>query len=55
MCVSKEPKYQFDDIQEFKKKIKILCRKIIQIKPELESWVKKNFIDSWKDYTENDE
>lgn len=52
MCVSKEPKYQFEDIQEFKNKIKILSKKVIQLKPELKDWVKKNFVDSWYDSEE---
>ena len=34
---------------ELKTKIKILCRKVVQLKPELEEWVKKNFINSWED------
>ena len=55
MCYSKEPKNNFEDITLLKEKIKILSDKVISIKPELTAWVKKNFIDSWKDYTENDE
>ena len=52
MCVSKEPKSQFDDIQELKNKIKILSKKVMSIKPELRDWVKKNFSDSWRDSEE---
>ena len=52
MCVSKEPKSQFEDIQELKNKIKILSKKVISIKPELKDWVKKNFVDSWRDSEE---
>ena len=52
MCASKEPKSQFEDIQELKNKIKILSRKIIQLKPELKEWIKKNFVDSWPDSEE---
>ena len=52
MCVSKEPKYQFEDIQELKNKIKILSKKVIQLKPELKGWVKKNFVYSWYDSEE---
>ena len=52
MCVSKEPKSQFDDIQELKDKIKILSKKVISIKPELRDWVKKYFVDSWYDSEE---
>jgi hypothetical protein len=49
MCATDKPQSQFEDIQELKAKIKVLCRKVIQLKPELEDWVKKNFIESWKD------
>lgn len=52
MCVSKEPKSQFEDIQELKNKIKILSKKVMSIKPELRDWVKKNFSDSWHDSEE---
>ena len=31
------------------KDIIILCKKIIQLKPELKDWITENFIDSWKD------
>ena len=52
MCVSKEPKSQFEDIQELKNKIKILSKKVMSIKPERRDWVKKNFVDSWYDSEE---
>lgn len=52
MCASKEPKSQFEDIQNLKDKIKILSRKIIQLKPELKGWINKNFVDSWNDSEE---
>lgn len=52
MCASKEPKSQFEDIQNLKDKIKILSRKIIQLKPELKEWINKNFVDSWYDSEE---
>lgn len=41
-----------DEIIELKKQIKILCKKLIKIKPELRSWIKKNFIDCWHDSEE---
>lgn len=40
------------DIEELNKKIKILSKKVIQLKPELEDWIKKNFVDSWHDSEE---
>lgn len=49
MCATDKPQSQFEDIQELKTKIKILSRKVIQLKPELKEWVKKNFIESWED------
>lgn len=49
MCATNKPERQFEDIQNLKDKIKILSRKIIQLKPELEEWIKKNFIESWID------
>lgn len=52
MCASKEPKSQFEDIQNLKEKIKMLSKKIIQLKPELKGWIKKNFVDSWHDSEE---
>ena len=52
MCVSKNPKSQFEDIQELKNQIKILCRVILKIKPELNTWIRKNFIDCWHDSEE---
>lgn len=52
MCATNKPEKQFEDIQNLKEKIKILSRKIIQIKPELKGWIKKNFVDSWHDSEE---
>lgn len=52
MCATNKPEKQFEDIQNLKDKIKILSRKIIQLKPELQEWIKKNFVDSWRDYEE---
>ena len=52
MCATNKPEGQFEDIQNLKDKIKILSRKIIQLKPELKEWIKKNFVDSWRDYEE---
>ena len=52
MCATSKPEKQFEDIQNLKDKIKILSRKIIQLKPELKEWIKKNFVDSWHDYEE---
>ena len=52
MCISKEPKSQFEDIQNLKEKIKMLSKKIIQLKPELKGWIKKNFVDSLQDSEE---
>jgi hypothetical protein len=52
MCASKEPKSQFEDIQELKNKIEILSKKVISIKPELKDWIKKNFVDSCPDSEE---
>ena len=52
MCAGKEPKSQFEDIKNLKDKIKILSKKIIQLKPELKGWIKKNFVDSWHDSEE---
>ena len=52
MCISKNPKPQFEDIQELQNKIKILCRVILKIKPELKAWVRKNFIECWRDSEE---
>lgn len=43
MCATKEPKSQFEDIEELKRKIKILSKKIIKLKPELEPWINKHF------------
>ena len=40
------------DIERLNEKIRILSKKVIQLKPELEEWVKKNFVDSWHDYEE---
>lgn len=34
---------------KLKEQIKVLCRKVIQLKPELEGWIKKNFVESWED------
>ena len=52
MCATNKPEGQFEDIQNLKDKIKILSRKIIQLKPELKEWINKNFVDSWHDYEE---
>ena len=52
MCATNKPQSQFEDIQELKSKIKILSRKIIQLKPELKEWINKNFVDSWHDSEE---
>lgn len=52
MCATNKPKSQFEDIQELKNKIKMLSKKIIQLKPELKGWIKKNFVDSWHDSEE---
>ena len=42
MCTTSKTEKQLEDIQNLKDKIKILSRKIIQLKPELKEWIKKN-------------
>ena len=37
------------DIEQLNKKIKILSKKVIQLKPELEEGIKKIFVESWED------
>lgn len=44
-----------DEFEELKEKIKILCAKVIKIKPELQKWVEKNFTGTFADHTQNDE
>ena len=52
MCATNKPERQFEDIQNLKEKIKMLSKKVIQLKPELKGWIKNNLVDSWHDSEE---